>query len=120
MHCGNFALLEIVTWEMAANQNTAFNKWTRPKQKYKRAKPLGWTWAFKTIFANLKLSQKISIAQTVSIYNWCHVATRDNNWLIMMTRKTNQAIDIIRKRPSLIKDEGFNLCNLLWNLYLDN
>ena len=29
-----------------ANQNTAFDKRIISKQKHKRAKPFGWTWAF--------------------------------------------------------------------------
>ena len=41
MHCGNSAYFKIVTWKITANQNTAFNKWTVPKQKDKRAK-LAW------------------------------------------------------------------------------
>ena len=35
------AISEIVTWEIAANQNTAFNKGTVAKQKEKRTKSLG-------------------------------------------------------------------------------
>ena len=38
MHCGNFAWLKIVTWEITANHNTAFNKWTVQKQKNKSTK----------------------------------------------------------------------------------
>ena len=33
--------------KVEANRNTAFDKRIVSKQKHKRAKPLGWTWAFK-------------------------------------------------------------------------
>ena len=33
--------------KVEANQNTAFDKRIVSKQKHKRAKPFGWTWAFK-------------------------------------------------------------------------
>ena len=47
IHCGNFAQLKIVPWQITANQNIVFNKWTVPKERDKHAKPLRWTWAFK-------------------------------------------------------------------------
>ena len=44
-----FSIVTQRSSKVEANQNTAFDKRIVSKQKHKRAKPFGWTWAFKHI-----------------------------------------------------------------------